>query len=88
MSTTCSSIAVWRNLRGAGHRAAGSRSLGHPQTAPGPNTVIQQVCRGGPMTVAELHRAAAVLARHKGSGRMDVLAAQLRIAVRLEALGS
>jgi hypothetical protein len=49
--------------------------------------VIQQICRGGPMTVAELHRAAAVLDRHVGSGRMDVFAARLRIAIRLEALG-
>jgi hypothetical protein len=87
MGTTCSWVAVWRNLRAAGHRAAGRRSLGHPQAAPGPDAVIQQVCRGGPMTVAELHRAAAVLHRHVGSGRMDVLATRLRIAVRLEALG-
>ena len=87
MSTTCSWVAVWRNLRAAGHHPAGSRSLGHPVVAPGPDAVIQQVSRGGPMTVAELHRAAAVLHRHVGSGGMDVLAARLRIAVRLDALG-
>lgn len=87
MSSTCSWAAVWRSLRAAGNRAGGRRSLSHPQAPPGPDAVIQQVCRGGPMTVAELHRAAAVLDRHVGSGRMDVFAARLRIAIRLEALG-
>ena len=90
MSTTCSWIRVWRNLRAAGHRAGGggSRSASRPQLLPGPDSIILRVSKGGPMSVAELRRAAAVLDRHVGSGRMDVFAARLRIAVRLEEFGA
>ena len=83
MSTTCSLIRVWRNVRAAGD---GGSARQRPPTEPGPDAVIRQICRGGPMSVAELHRAAAVLDRHVGSGRMDVYAARLRIAIRLEDL--
>jgi hypothetical protein len=40
------------------------------------------------MTIAELHRAHALLGSHVQSGRTDVLAARLRVAIRLEQLGA
>ena len=87
MGTTCSWIRVWRHLRATGHRADGAGpSASHATAQPDPDTVIRQVTRGVPMTVPELHRAAAVLDRLVGSGRMDVFAARLRIAIRLEGL--
>jgi hypothetical protein len=54
----------------------------------GPDAVIEQVGSGDPMTVDELRRAAALLGRHVGSGRTDVLVARVRVAVRLEQLGA
>ena len=85
MSTTCSWVRVWQYLRAAGGVSpSGSRPV---QAPPGPDAVIRRVCRGEPMTVSELHHAATVLDRHVGSGRMDVYAARLRIAIRLEDLG-
>jgi hypothetical protein len=53
-----------------------------------PDRVIRRVGSGQPMTVAQLRRAAAVLSRHTRSGRMDVVVALVRVAVRLEQLGA
>jgi hypothetical protein len=53
-----------------------------------PDAVIRRVSSCEPMTIAELHRAHALLGRHVQSGRMDVLAARLRVAIRLEQLGA
>jgi len=50
--------------------------------------LIRRVSDGDPMTVAELRRAADVLGRHVSSGRMDVVVARFRVAVRLEQLGA
>ena len=57
-------------------------------TATGPDDVIRRVDSGAPMTVAELRRAAALLTDHVRSGRMDVVVARVRVAVRLEKLGA
>ncbi|NEK57907.1 hypothetical protein GCU56_08490 [Geodermatophilus sabuli] len=50
--------------------------------------VMRRIGSGRPMTVPELLRAAAVLARHVASGRTDVLVARVRVAVALEELGA
>lgn len=50
--------------------------------------VIWQVSDGGPMTLAELQRAAAFLGKHSKIGRMDVHVARVRVAVQLEKLGA
>jgi hypothetical protein len=53
-----------------------------------PDRVVRRVLGGEPMTVGQLRRAAAVLARHTRQGRMDVVVALVRVAVRLEQLGA
>ena len=72
---------TWARVR----RTAGPSVAGCRQ---GPDGVIREVEGGGPMTVADLRRAAAVLGRHVRSGRMDVAVARYRVAARLEQLGA
>ncbi|WP_448625297.1 hypothetical protein [Geodermatophilus sp. URMC 64] len=53
-----------------------------------PDDIIRRVSSSEPMSVAELQRAHASLGRYVQSGRPDVLAARLRVAIRLEQLGA
>jgi hypothetical protein len=53
-----------------------------------PDAIIRRVGSSEPMSIAELRRAHALLGRHVQTGRMDVLAARLRVAIRLEQLGA
>ncbi len=81
--------------RGAARRMRRSISVGgdggcryRPVPRTGPDDALRQVCSGEPLTIAELRRAAAILGAYVPSGRMDVLVARVRIAVRLEKLGA
>jgi hypothetical protein len=69
-------------------RHDGSGDRYGPQPTPGADAVIRRVNSGEPMTLAELQRAFAVLGGYVRAGRMDVLVARVRIAVRLEELGA
>jgi hypothetical protein len=74
--------------------SAGDRHRGGARCAPGTphrttlDGILRRVGRPEPMTVAELRQAAQVLADHRASRRLDVAVAQVRVAVRLEALGA
>ena len=89
MSTTCTRTLARRHQRTVGGRRPGDVRC--PSPTPRATTldgVLRRVGRREPMTLPELRAAARVLARHAHTRRMDVAVAQVRVAVRLEALGS
>ena len=88
MNATCTHStngAIRRTSRcGSG---AGSPCRYGAAAASEPDDVVALVTSGEPMSVAELVDAAAFLGRYARAGRMDVLVARVRVAVRLEQLG-
>jgi len=82
MSTTC----TWTRAR----KQSPPRDRRCPYRVPGARTlhdVLHQARDVETMTIEELRHAFAVLGRHVGAGRRDVLRARWRIAVQLERRG-
>ena len=89
MSATCTWVRARKGLHPIGDRRRGGRGCRSRSPAlRGPDDVLEQVRTIESMTIAELQRAFAILGRYVKSGRRDVLAARLRIAVQLENLGA